>query len=681
MAWMRLLYSGVTLMATAIGGWAAWQAAHSSRNAGDEVVMLVPGAPTVLNPYLPCSEAERQILELIHEPLIRIDREGRLATALAEQWQWRQDMTCWFDSAEAARAATQELRDQPVEKRASWDLESVVTQGEALVVRFLRPGAAVADEVREVLAASRPQNLTFMRIAAPRSARLSLQSFAEHPLHAPSTKRLWFDDDGTCEIVTSRSGLQAQQALLEWLAPRHHPVPEITPVGEVTALLEPVLDFRLKPDLRWPDGSPVSAADVRATLEEVMPRPAPLPGRDAFRQIQSIAAPEPGIVRVTYRKAYSPALPAWTTLPILPQSWLKKHTMDFEQQSPPGAGAWKLSRREGSRFWLERRQDHSSGPAGKIQILGAISPMQTRIGLATGSFDIAWLQGSTRTLLESTPQLKKLSSPARHQIMLVWQTSGALTGDLKVRQALGMALDREGLRRAMPGGLGRSYDSFFPPGFWFSTTPQVPPARISEALRLLAEAGWLRDVGGRLRRGQEELTLRFVIPDGNVDRLRLAQAIASQWLEIGARAEIVEVPAQSYLMELQSGRFDAAVIGGELSPGWDVLPFWHSGQSGGLGPNVSQLRDPKLDLLLEALVAEFDPARVPERAAEVEKRLRELQPALPLFTDLAEIAVRESRFPGLPRLDATQGVTLQELLPALQVQGRPEVKLRMLSPP
>jgi len=678
MTWSRLLFSSLTLMALAIGGWSAWQAAHTQRTATSDVVMLLSGPLPALNPFLPADESERQILDLIHAPLIRIDRDGRLATALAEQWQWRQDMTCWFDSAESARAAAQELRDQPVEKRAVWDLESVATQGDALVVRFTRPGSVIAKEVQDVLATSLPKPLTFIRIAAPPSAQASLEQFAKHADHATSTKRLWFDDDGTCEIVTTRTGLQAQQVLMEWLGPRHFPVPEITPMDEVAALLEPVLDFRLKPDLSWPDGSAITAADVRATLAYVQQRSWPLPGRDAFRQIQSITEPEPGMVRVIYRQAYSPALPAWTTLPILPASWLAKHETGFENEAPPGAGTWQVCQREDARLWLENRR--TTGAMPKLQMLAAVSPLQARIGIATKSFDVAWSAGASRALLQDEPSLKTLISPARHQLMLVWNTAASLSKDVRLRRALGLALDREALRSAMSDGRGRTHDSFFPPGFWFSTGKSPQPTNREEALRLLTDAGWVSDVNGRLRRGTEELSLRFVIPDGNEDRQRLSRAVALQWLEIGVRTEVVEVPAQGYLMELQAGRFDAALIGGELTPGWDVLPFWHSSHSGGLGPNVSHTMDPQLDLLLEALVSEFDAQQVPRRAAAVEVRLRELHPAMPLFTDLTEIVVREARFPGLPDLDIARGVTLQELLPTLTPAPRPRVKLEMLSP-
>jgi hypothetical protein len=53
---------------------------------------------------------------------------------------------------------------------------------------------------------------------------------------------------------------------------------------------------------------------------------------------------------------------------------------------------------------------------------------------------------------------------------------------------------------------------------------------------------------------------------------------------------------------------------------------------------------------------------------------------LPLFTDLTEIAVRESGFPGLRRLDLSRGLTLQDLLSATSALANPQAKLEMLPP-
>jgi len=637
--------------------------------------MLLPGALPPLHPFLPSSEAERQLVGLIHEPLIRIDREGRLGTALAEQWSWHQDMTCWFATPAEADQAEAAVKGQPVEKRATWDLESVRREGLSLTLRFTHPDSRVADDVLAVLETQQPQRLTFLRISSAPSQRAAILAFAAHADQVATIKRVWFDDDGSCEMVTTRSGLQAQQMLIDWLKPRTPMMPDITPMAELAGLLEPVLDFRLKVEARWHDGSAITAADVRATVDYVLPRPWPLFGRDAFRHIQSITQPAPGVVRVVYRKRHGPTLAAWTELPILPESWLKNHPQDFGSTPPPGAGAWSVTDHEPGKMTLKK---DSAEPTPALQVLAATSPLQARIGLATSSFDILWPTESSRSWLKSDAMLELLNTPPHNQLMLVWQTESI--SDVAVRKALSLALDRESLRHQMPGGQARLHDSFFISGRWFSkpATPVISDLKAAE--HLLSQSGWLRDVSGDLKKAGQLMELRLLIPEGNADRRRLALALGAAWAQLGVRVQISSSAPDRYVGDLRQGRFDVALVGGELSPGWDVLPLWHSSQSQGRGLNLSRVEDAQLDLLLEALDAEFDPLQVPRRAAAVESRLTELRPALPLFTDVVEMMVRSARFPGLAGLDSSRGITLRELLPATTLQSRPSLKLEMLAP-
>ncbi len=676
MARSRAVLHLLSLTALCVGGWSAWRATQTNLTVQAERVMLMPGALPALNPFLPVNEAERQILDLIHEPLIRIDRDGKLGAALAEGWSWHQNLSCWFDSAEQAKEAAQTITAQPLEIRASWDLESAIPVGNLLTFRFTHPGGHVADEVMAVLAAKPPQKLTFLRIACTPAMRPAIQAYADYPEHRAHVKRVWFDDDGSCEIVTSLTGLQAQQQLIDWILPRHTPVPEITPVSEVAALLEPVLDFRLKPGLRWDDGSLITAADVRATLLYVLPRPWPLPGRDLFRHVQSITQTATGVVRVVYRKRYSPTLAAWTALPILPAAWLKRHEADFGADFPPGAGEWRLTGLEPTRLWLSKRHSEAKQT---LQVIAATSPLQTRVGLSTHIIDIWWPDREAQGTMTSDASWRKLPTPPHNQLMLVWQTESPIVKDIEVRQALSLALNREALSHEMPGGRARLHDSFFPPGRWFSAEPTPLIHDPNAADQLFAKAGWLRDVSGNLKKAGQPMHLRILVPEGNDERLRLANALALSWKKAGLHLQVDAVPTHRYRGELQAGRFDLVFLGSELSPGWDVLPLWHSSQAG-QGMNVSRIADPQLDLLLDALVSEFDSSHVLRRASAVEVRLAELRPALPLFTDVADMAVQSDRFPGLRPNEIQRGVTLRQLMSGALPMVSPAVNLQMISP-
>jgi len=676
MLWARAIIFGIPLMALSVGGWAAWRATRAHLKEGDDVVMLLPGPLPALHPFQPSGEAERQLLDLLHEPLIRLDHAGRLAPALAEQWAWHQNVSCWFAEATGLKAAQASLAAVPIETRLAWGLDEVVADSAdlALVLRFAKPDAPGADDALRLLETGTPQTLTLLRIASPHTARLALEAYARHPDHAASTKRLWFDDDGTCEIVTTRTGLQAQQSLTEWLRPRHYPLPSIIPLAEVSGLAEPVLDFRMKSTAMWADGHPVTAADVRATVQHILPRQWPVASRESLRHIQAVMEPEPGLVRVIYRKRHGPALVGWTTLPILSAAWMQSHPAGLE--GAPGAGHWRVASRDQRSLILESKD--ASASVRRLHVLAATSHLLANVGMATGSFDLVWpdphAAWDPSTEATTPAGYRRLCLPARSQLLLLWNTRSPVLRDPRVRQALALAVDREALAQKVLGGRAWPSDSFFPPGLWFSTSRPVSAYDVQAAESLLQNAGWLRDLTGVAKSAdQKPLDLTLLIPAENFERQRLASALALAWKQLGARVTVQSAAGGDFGKALSQGRFDAALVGLDLKPDWDVLPLWHSAQD----LNFSGQNDPQLDLLLEALAAEFAPAAVATRAQAVEQRLAELRPAQPLFTDRQYLSVRAARFPGL---EDEASVTLRGLLRATQEDKRPAVRLEMLVP-
>lgn len=683
MEWARLILFGIPLAVLGAGGWAGWRARTMGVTAGEDRVMLLPGALPVLNPFLPASEAERQVLDLVHESLLRVDDAGRLAPGLAETWAWHQEVTCWFTAEDGVKQAQARLAALPPEQRAAWELESVTTRGLSLVLRFARPGSVGADEALRVLEGAAPRPLSFLRVEVAGEgtslARDLMETYVLKAAEGVDVRRLWFDDDGACELVTTLPALQAQEALTRWLDNRKAGKVVVTPLAEVSGLLEPVLEFRLRESAAWPGGGGrVTARDLRATLRAAMEGGWPVPGREALRQVQEVEEAEPGVLRVVYRKKHGPALMAWTTLPVLPAAWLEAGHQPGEGDVP-GAGSWRVASRQGGELRLESTQP----PVRRLRLLGATSPLQARVGLATGTFDIIWPNPGEAAALEQVLSARVLPAPPRGRVQLVWNTLSTRLRDVRVREGLALLLDKQTLGAEVLHGTVRPYAGFFPPGLWF--TPAVAPAPKPDAEAAearLSAAGWLKDVAGVARTATQALDLRLLIPAGNAARLELARAIAAAWAAAGARVEVVEAAGADFATALRTGKFDAALIGLGPDPSWDLAPFWHTPETGG-DLNVSGLADPQLDLLLEALASTFDPAEVPARAADIQRRLAELRPAEPLFTDLERVAVRASRFPGLAEAVPPPygGVVLRQLMQATRPPAPPVPQgLKMLVP-
>lgn len=659
----KALLFGIPLLALAIGGWAAWQVSRMPPAEDGGWVMMLPGQELpALHPFLPTEEPERQLLELLHQPLIRVDSQGRLGPALAEHWDWHQRLTCWFAEPEALRSAQSRLAELSPSTRQAWELEEVAAEGLSLIVRFRRPGTIGVEQVLQALAEKTPQPLTFIRLKSQSGLRETMEAFAKSPEHAGATVRLWFDGDGSCEVVTTRPWLPAREALLAWFRAGQQPVPDISPFAEVTGLLEPVLDFRLGAARAiWQDGSAVTAADVAATVDYVRQQRFPVQGREGFRHIQQISSVGSHGVRVTYRRSYGAALASWIDFPILPQSWIQKQKAgSVSHERPPGAGEWKLQETSSRQLTLVPRDGAGEGEGvSALRVLTAASPLQTQVALATGSLDILW---SSPGRLDHEPGIEHLPMPPRNRLLILWNVRSSRLSEAPVREALSIGLDRQALAKTSGMISARPAEVLFAPGLWYSPKPSTPPFDQAVATAKLEAAGWIKDVSGVAKKGGQSLEFKLLIATGNPQREELARALSAQWKKLGALVQI-EAAAPEELVSgyLAKGRFDGVLLGLDYDKSWDLTEFWHSSQVEA-GLNFSHLSDPQLDLLLEALVAEFDPAQIPARARAVQDRLMQQQPVLPLMGDLRHMGVRKSRLAEQSPPGSADRVTLRTLL-------------------
>ncbi len=654
----RTLIYSIPMVALGVAIWAGWQVQRQPHESARSVVMMMPGEMPALNPFFPASEAERQILDLLHEPLVRLDDQGRLAPGLAKSWSWHQRVTCWFPDAETLQAAQRRLAAVAPDVQKKWELENVTAEGLTLVLRFTKPGGSGADEALQNLAETGLLPLTFLRLESTPESQAALEEFAQSPLHAGSVARVWFDDDGTCELVTTRPLLQVREAVTEWMRQNGLPVPRMVPLAEVAGLLEPVLDFELDPArAAWADGSPVTAADVQATVRHVMRLGFPVPGREGFRHIQAISPDGDDTIRVTYRRSYGAALASWVGFPILPQSWLEKHP-ETSPEAPPGAGAWQVARSTDGGIILKPRKEKSSQPS--LQIIPPASPLQARVALAAGGLDVLWPEPSSE--LRAEPALDFHAAPPRNRLLVLWNTRSSRLSELPVREALALALDRTSLIESGAGGAARLAEPLFTPGLWYSPPATGPGFDLPAARHKLETAGWLRDVSGIAKKGGQALDFQLLVTTGSAQREQLARLLSAQWLELGARVAVTLVAPESLVAEhLAPGQFDAVLVGLDYDLSWDQTALWHSGQIES-GLNFARLADPQLDLLLEALAAEFDTDELPARALALQARFVSQRPVLPLFGDLQQFGVRRARFPqsGTPELQ--RPVTLRTLL-------------------
>lgn len=652
---LRLFLMLVPFLVLALASWASEQSRKVRAMRGEGVVGMLTDPKPALHPYAPRTEAERQIIDLVHEPLMRVGGDGTLQPALAELWRWSQDVTCWFADEMTAKQAQERLQAQLGESNrwAEWHLSTVRLVANSLVLNFNDATHAGTSKALEVIADLMPQTVAFWRVESQQPLRSIAQRFFADSPFAKQIRRVWFDRNNSFEIVTVGPAQRLLDEFRSHLAAKVPTEVRIGLMGEVSALSEPVLALDMRQGQTWHDGTPVTAWDVKTTIEQVSRRPWLLPNREALRHIQDMEIQNGGNqLRVVFRSRYGPALCGWAGLPVLPASWWKAHEQDddkaFTLSPPPGAGSFRLTHLDSRTLSLTPVSTQQESP--RFLFHFNASPLMTEVGLGTKTTNLVW----PATIAGNHDDLFACLTPPNRRLVVLWNTKRPVLADVRTREALAMITDVASITTALPGKHTISDGSLFPPGMWLHTKAPRVPWSAAKAKRVLADAGWLPGVDGIGRNAGRKFEFSLLLVTGDPVVTQTANLLAAQWRELGASIRVETLASADLLAgRLASREFDAVMLEQRFEVSWDQFPWWHSSQAKPGGTNFAGIEDPQTDLLLEALATEFEPAAAGERVRQLEGRLLPLQAMLPLFHTVDHAAVSAALAANKPRTSWT----------------------------
>ncbi len=208
-------------------------------------------------------------------------------------------------------------------------------------------------------------------------------------------------------------------------------------------------------------------------------------------------------------------------------------------------------------------------------------------------------------------------------------TRTAPLDDVRVRQALALAIDRDFLAATIWGGTTKAALSFVPPGLaGYGAPSEVAWAgtsqfgREDEARRLMAAAGY--GPAHPLR-----LTLRF---DQSQNHTATAVAIADMWKELGVTTRFVVADAASFFAYLASGAPYDVARSGWFADFPDAENYLFLAVSDNKGLNSAHFSDPAYDALMRAADAEPDAAKRQALLHQAEALLLARMPYIPLMS-------------------------------------------------
>lgn len=415
--------------------------------------------------------------------------------------------------------------------------------------------------------------------------------------------------------------------------------------------------FTLRKGILWEDGQELTAEDVAFTCKLAADPATGSPYAEDFLRIKELRVIDRYTFEVRYDQFFARAVSTWMN-PILPKHILEGQNIRSTPfaRKPMGAGPYRLKSWEpGSRIVLEASPTYFAGKPRIDEVVYRIIPdnatmfMETRAG-RLDVMDLSPLQYLRQTSgHEWQSRFHKFRYIASVYIFLGFNLEHPFFKDVRVRRAISMAIDREGIIKGVLLGQGVPAFGPFKPGSWpYHPGLKPMPRNIAAARALLAEAGFADHNGdGLLDRDGQPLAFTILTNQGNEQRILAATVMQSQLREVGIDVRIRTVEWAAFIREfVNKGRFDAVLLGWTIPQDPDLFSVWHSSQTFEGGLNFTHYRNPEVDKLLEE--AQSTPDQ--KKRAELYYRIQEIfdaeQPYCFLFVPYA-LPVVQRRFQGI----------------------------------
>jgi len=395
--------------------------------------------------------------------------------------------------------------------------------------------------------------------------------------------------------------------------------------------------FKLRPNVKFSDGSPFTAADVLFTFDRVPKVPnSPSSYKIYLQEITKVEAVDPFTVRITTEKPY-PLLPTnMASLPILSAKAASgtapegKTTTELNAGNGlVGAGPYRfVSWKRGSEIIFERNP-HYWGPKpawDKVTYRPISNPAARVAALLAGDVDLVE-DPPTDDLerLKKDPKLNVVAKASNRIIYVALDQNGEQTPgiqgsngknpllDKRVREAMSLAIDRQALVDRIMGGIATPAAQLLPLPMLGASKNLATPAKADpeKAKALLKAAGY-----------PDGFTLVLGSPNGRyINDSKVAQTLAAMWTRIGIKTTVDAAAPPVFFKNRDSYAYSAYLAGwgtatGEMSNTLNSLLVTPNKDKGVGTTNRSRYSNKAMDKLVEDSADLMDPAKRGEMLAK-----------------------------------------------------------------
>lgn len=288
----------------------------------------------------------------------------------------------------------------------------------------------------------------------------------------------------------------------------------------------------LRKDVTFHNGDKLTAADVVYSIERILDEKNNSTQRGTYSFISKATAEDEQTVKIVTKGPYPPFLSRMSDLLIVPKAYIEKVGAEEFSRKPIGTGPYQFTDwQSGQQLTLTAYDKYWAGKASVEKVVWRVIPEATTQiqELRAGGVDlVAGVQPDQIPALKKESSITIKTTPITRTMMLPIDNTVKPLDDVRVRQALNYAIDKQAIIDNVLNGLGTPLKGILPEmAFGHNPDQKAYPYDPAKAKQLLAEAGY-----------PNGFTVEYKATNSKVPNAKqIAEAIRGYWEEIGVKTE------------------------------------------------------------------------------------------------------------------------------------------------
>jgi len=384
--------------------------------------------------------------------------------------------------------------------------------------------------------------------------------------------------------------------------------------------------FTLRDNIKYSDGSPLKPEDVQASIMAVAKSPKSSWAAN-YAAVKDVQIVDPKTIKIILSQPFAalPSVMAMFCAAILPADLVKaSEAKDFDVTTAwktRGTGAYySESWKKGDPIILKRNPNYWNGtPAVDEVDIDYVPDDNTRIlKLQGGETDVIdFVPLSQIASLSGQGNIKAQPFTIAQMYFIMLNNTVKPLDDLKVRQALNYATDKEAIAKTVFFGQAKVANAPIPPGMYQDKSLIGYPFDLAKAKQLMAASSV-----------PNGFKLEMQVRSGNADYTNIATIIKDEWSKIGVDVNLVNLETSVVRTNYRSGNYQSEPSGwtNDMNDPTQIVNYEMNG-----GPNMqfaywTRYDNKVLDAAIAKADVELDPAKRQAMYYDIQKKFQDDAP-------------------------------------------------------